>query len=526
MNVDPLRVWWTGDEYLLLDGHNRLEILTEIGVTPRVIPFEINRIPDRNAALLWIEENQVGRRNLTDDQRAMIWDSIREHRSAIAKTEQRKAAAQQLRNGKKSSGEVKLAPPLKDRTRSAVAKEAKLPESKLRAAQTLKKGSPALAQDVRTGKKTLRQARKESKRATRNEQSAKKATPIATVSAGDMHDYIHNFLTPEEADCLFTFCQTLPAKRLVNPRNRAVNICKLQMPCYSVVTNFRAVPNGYPGENITGWTEPGMKLSPNERTNEWMTPIEDAPAEILTLREKLSAYAGKDVNYLSLVGYADEKDHITWHKHREDDGRDATVYLISLGATRTFGLRLKDAPRDRWTLMQPVHGSLIVIPSEYNDTHEHAVLDDKEPKGLRISINTKCIPLEDIEEHARRKATNFAAQARKATERAALPAKRAPQIFDCHAGKKYPADAVYVGRLTRDRGGRTLRPDTPFGNHNKRALDTEEGRAAWAADVAERMKDPAFVAQLQGLRGKDLLCWCKSGEPNCHARTWLELANK
>ena len=217
-----------------------------------------------------------------------------------------------------------------------------------------------------------------------------------------------------------------------------------------------------------------------------MTPLEDAPAEIQALREKLSKFAGKDVNYLSLVGYADEKDHITWHRHREDDGRDATVYLISLGATRTFGLsRPQDAPRDQWTSMQPVHGSLIVIPSEYNDTHEHAVLDDKEPKGLRISINTKCIPLEDIEEHARRKATNFAAQARKATERAALPAKRAPQIFDCHAGKKYPADAVYVGRLTRDRGGRILRPDTPFGNHNKRALDTEVGRAAWAADVAE-----------------------------------------
>ena len=59
----------------------------------------------------------------------------------------------------------------------------------------------------------------------------------------------------------------------------------------------------------------------NERTNEWMTPLEDAPAEILALREKLSAFAGKDANYLTLVGYADEKDHITWHKHREDDGQ-------------------------------------------------------------------------------------------------------------------------------------------------------------------------------------------------------------
>ena len=48
----------------------------------------------------------------------------------------------------------------------------------------------------------------------------------------------------------------------MNLRNPAVNIRKLQMPCYSVATNFRTVPNGYPGENITVWTEPGMKLSP------------------------------------------------------------------------------------------------------------------------------------------------------------------------------------------------------------------------------------------------------------------------
>ena len=42
-----------------------------------------------------------------------------------------------------------------------------------------------------------------------------------------------------------------------------------------------------------------------------------------------------------------------------------------------------------------MHGSLIALTSEANDWYEHAVLDDKEFKGLRISINTKCIPPED-----------------------------------------------------------------------------------------------------------------------------------
>ena len=47
------------------------------------------------------------------------------------------------------------------------------------------------------------------------------------------------------------------------------------------------------------------------------------------------------------------------------------------------------------TVLLPEHGSLIALTSEANDWYEHAVLDDKEPKGLRLSINTKCIPPED-----------------------------------------------------------------------------------------------------------------------------------
>jgi hypothetical protein len=41
------------------------------------------------------------------------------------------------------------------------------------------------------------------------------------------------------------------------------------------------------------------------------------------------------------------------------------------------------------------------------------------------------------------------------------------------------------------------------------------------------MKDEAFRAETyEKLRGKDLLCpWCDPGEPDCHAKIWLELAN-
>lgn len=36
--------------------------------------------------------------------------------------------------------------------------------------------------------------------------------------------------------------------------------------------------------------------------------------------------------------------------------------------------------------------------------------------------------------------------------------------------------------------------------------------------------DPEFRAAVEGLRGKDLVCWCSVGRP-CHADVLLELAN-
>jgi ParB-like chromosome segregation protein Spo0J len=49
------------EEGILLDGHNRYEICNRLG-----LPYTIKEVslPDRAAAVAWIRENQVGRRNL------------------------------------------------------------------------------------------------------------------------------------------------------------------------------------------------------------------------------------------------------------------------------------------------------------------------------------------------------------------------------------------------------------------------------------------------------------------------------
>lgn len=55
---DPLTVWGN----TLLDGHNRHEICTKHGLSYQTFTIDL---PDREAAMDWMDANQLGRRNLT-----------------------------------------------------------------------------------------------------------------------------------------------------------------------------------------------------------------------------------------------------------------------------------------------------------------------------------------------------------------------------------------------------------------------------------------------------------------------------
>ena len=218
--------------------------------------------------------------------------------------------------------------------------------------------------------------------------------------------YEPHFLTKAEADALFEMAKAQARYRPVIKRSgHALRRCA--STCWSVRDRY--------ADSIG------------------MVSLTEAPPEIVSLQRKLSDLAGKAVNYFSLQAYENEKDHIGWHQHREDKCRDARVFIISLGERRSFGVdklcpecllcdacnqrrchpdgppcsnksKCKAAKKHRQTcavrkgaktVLFPRHGSLIFLTSEANDWYEHAVLDDKEPKGLRISINTKCIPPED-----------------------------------------------------------------------------------------------------------------------------------
>jgi N6-adenosine-specific RNA methylase IME4 len=191
---DPLVVWQ--EEGILLDGHNRLSICETAGVS-----YETREIslPDRLEAMIWIRRNQISRRNLTDDQRAMNAAGLAELESEKARRERARVAGEV---GGKVAGRgrpkeiglstapsdkpieprpadgqraIKAAdlyhpafkqPPAKPKTdtRQAAARSAGVSERKVRQAQEVKRSAPALAAKVQSGEMSLASATREVKR--------------------------------------------------------------------------------------------------------------------------------------------------------------------------------------------------------------------------------------------------------------------------------------------------------------------------------------------------------------------------
>lgn len=65
--LTPLVVWQ--EEGLLLDGHNRYEICKSLGIGCKTKGLSF---PNRAAAVEWVITNQLGRRNLSDEQKSYL----------------------------------------------------------------------------------------------------------------------------------------------------------------------------------------------------------------------------------------------------------------------------------------------------------------------------------------------------------------------------------------------------------------------------------------------------------------------
>lgn len=105
-------------------------------------------------------------------------------------------------------------------------------------------------------------------------------------------------------------------------------------------------------------------------------------------------------------------------------------------------------------------------------------------------------------------------------------------------GWTMPPNTVYVGRPTQwgnpfkvggyyrlGKGWTWCQSHVEGGGFGFTLMESVEQCAEWYRQMTEN-HTPQFVQRLQNeLRGKDLCCWCKVGDP-CHADILLEIANQ
>jgi hypothetical protein len=144
-------VVWSG---LLLDGHNRLTICNRHGIAYETTEIEL---PDREDAKLWIEQTQLGRRNLSNDQKAAVAYRIMLRRVAISKKE--RAAKAGASHGSAKISVVHAASKMGPRQRELAAKEQNISTRKLREIGALAKVDPAIVTRLVSGEISLRDAK-------------------------------------------------------------------------------------------------------------------------------------------------------------------------------------------------------------------------------------------------------------------------------------------------------------------------------------------------------------------------------
>ena len=151
---DALVVW--DEESILLDGHNRYEICQEHGVKYQILRRSFS---DRDAAMVWIINNQFGRRNLNLMQRAELALKLKPLLAAQAKVNQVERKGNQPGTTKQNSAELS---PVS--TRTSLAKAAGVSHDTISKVEKIQKNAiPAVQQLAREGKISVNVAEKISK---------------------------------------------------------------------------------------------------------------------------------------------------------------------------------------------------------------------------------------------------------------------------------------------------------------------------------------------------------------------------
>ncbi len=196
---DALVIW----KGVVLDGHHRLEICTRLG-----IPYTTSEIalPRREAARLWIEENQLGRRNLTLDQRAAIAYRILQRRVAISKTTRARKGGLARRGPKLSLVVGVSTKHPTPRLRELAAAAGGVSQRSIRAISELVKQDATILERIVAGTLTIKDAkqyRREADRASRIRAALKTNPAGVGIYTGDL-SLLHQVLQNNSVDLFLT----------------------------------------------------------------------------------------------------------------------------------------------------------------------------------------------------------------------------------------------------------------------------------------------------------------------------------
>ena len=179
---DPLVVWRHNQKLILLDGHHRKELCEKHGISYKFVEIELE---SRDEARLWILRNQANRRNLSDDQRAIILDEIIEQQSIVVRARQL-AAARSAKAAKKSGASVLIdafkTEKVPINTRTELSAQYNFAKRKAQYARLVRKADPAAAQDVKDGTTLLADA----VRAVKKRQMVEQLESISAMKAKEV----------------------------------------------------------------------------------------------------------------------------------------------------------------------------------------------------------------------------------------------------------------------------------------------------------------------------------------------------
>jgi ParB-like chromosome segregation protein Spo0J len=203
--TDPLKTW----RGVLLDGHNRLEICTRLG-----LPYstdEVDGIETRADAKIWIIRNQFGRRNLTlfvRSELALELEPLYAEQAAA-----RKSAAATASNIARANPDMQnSASPAKPIvTRQEVAKAAGVSHDTIAKVKALQKAPDAVKAKLRAGETSINseyrelvRVEKEAERKKRLEEAGA-ALPARTERYEILHCGVADLSIPDESvDCIIT----------------------------------------------------------------------------------------------------------------------------------------------------------------------------------------------------------------------------------------------------------------------------------------------------------------------------------